>query len=92
NELDAYLGVDIVPCMDPVAWWHENRRTYPNLSRMAISYLTIPATSVDVERIFSRGRLILPHIRNGMSAKSIRALLCLGDWCLLDLVKDDDVV
>lgn len=42
NELDAYLGVDIVPCMDPVAWWHENRRTYPNLSRMAISYLTIP--------------------------------------------------
>lgn len=49
------------------------------------------ATSADVERVFSRGRLILPHIRNGMSSQSIRALLCLGDWCRLGLVEDDDV-
>ena len=48
-------------------------------------------TSVDIERIFSRGRLILPHVRNGLSAQSIRALLCLGEWSLLGLIEDDDI-
>lgn len=49
------------------------------------------ATSVDVERLFSRGRILLPHLRNGLSAQSIRALLCLGDWSRLGLVDDSDV-
>ncbi len=49
-------------------------------------------TSVDIERVFSRGRLLLPHVRNGLSARSIRALLCLGEWSRLGLVKDKDVI
>ena len=50
------------------------------------------ATSVYIERVFSCGRLILPHVRNGLSAQSIRALLCLGEWSLLGLVRDADVL
>jgi hypothetical protein len=49
------------------------------------------ATSVAVERVFSQGRLVLPYIRNRLSAESTRALLCLGDWSLRGLVKDGDV-
>ena len=49
------------------------------------------ATSTDVERVFSQGRIILSHIRNSLSAQSIRALICLGGWSLAGLVKDDDV-
>lgn len=49
------------------------------------------ATSVDIERVFSRGRIILPHLRNGLSAQSIRAILCLGEWSLMGLIKDSDV-
>jgi hypothetical protein len=45
-----------------------------------------------VERLFSHGRILLPHLRNGLSAQSVRALLCLGDWVRLDLVHDDDVL
>lgn len=52
----------------------------------------LPATSVDVERIFSRGRLILSHVRSRLSAQSTRALLCLGSWSSLGLVKDTDVL
>jgi hypothetical protein len=50
------------------------------------------ATSVDVERIFSRGRLLLSHVRNRLSAQSTRAILCLGSWSLLGMVKDEDVL
>ena len=50
------------------------------------------ATSVDVERVFSKGRLVLSHVRNGLSVQSTRALLCLGAWSRMGLVKDKDVM
>ncbi|KAJ7874355.1 hypothetical protein B0H14DRAFT_2343748 [Mycena olivaceomarginata] len=50
------------------------------------------ATSVDVERLFSKGRLLLSCVRNRMSAQTTRALLCLGSWSLAGLVEDEDVV
>ena len=49
------------------------------------------ATSVDVERLFSRGRNVLSHVRNRLSSQSVRALLCLGSWSSMGLVKDVDV-
>ena len=51
----------------------------------------ITATSVDVERTFSQGRLLLSHVRGRLSVQSTRALLCLGGWSKMGLVKDDDV-
>ncbi|KIL63852.1 hypothetical protein M378DRAFT_79131, partial [Amanita muscaria Koide BX008] len=74
-----------------IAWWHKHRSMFPRLSRMALDYLTIPPTSVEVERLFSRGRILLSHLRNRMSAQTTCALLCLGDWSLLNMVKDEDV-
>lgn len=50
------------------------------------------ATSVDVERLFSRGRLILSHVRSRLTAQSTRALLCLGYWSRLNLVKTEDIL
>ncbi len=50
------------------------------------------ATSVDVERVFSKGRLVLSHVRNALSVQSTRALMCLGAWSKLGLVKDRDVM
>ncbi|KZV99873.1 hypothetical protein EXIGLDRAFT_572679, partial [Exidia glandulosa HHB12029] len=64
---------------------------YPRLSRMALDYLSIPATSVDVERTFSKGRTLLSHIRNRLSAQSTRALLCLNSWIPLNIVKTSDI-
>ena len=49
------------------------------------------ATSVDVERTFSQGRLVLSHVRSRLSVQSTRALLCLGIWSKMGLVEDDDV-
>lgn len=49
------------------------------------------ATSVDVERVFSKGRLLLSHVRNRLSVQSTRALMCLGVWSAMGFVKDGDV-
>jgi hypothetical protein len=49
------------------------------------------ATSVDVERVFSRGHILLSHTQNWLSVQLTRALICLGQWSLLGLVKDADV-
>jgi hypothetical protein len=49
------------------------------------------ATSTDVERVFSQGRILLSHIRNRLSSQSTRALMCLGSWSRLGFVKDKDI-
>ena len=41
--------------------------------------------------VFSQGRLLLSHMRSCLSIQSMHALLCLGKWSTLDLVKDSDV-
>ena len=50
------------------------------------------ATSVDVEQVFSKGRLILSHIRNRLTVASMCALMCLGAWSKLGLVRDADLL
>lgn len=50
------------------------------------------ATSVDVERIFSTGRHVLPYSRNRLTTQSTRALMCLHHWSKAGLVKDTDVL
>ena len=49
SEIDHYLVDDVEQADDPVKWWHDRRAVYPVLSRMALDFLTIPPTSVDVE-------------------------------------------
>jgi hypothetical protein len=52
----------------------------------SLTYLT-----VDVERVFSRGRLILPHVRGRLAVQSTRASLCLGLWSSQGWVRDVDI-
>jgi len=63
-------------------------------SSIFISYISfngLLATSVGVERTFSKGRLLLSHIRNRLSVQSTRALMCLGVWSLRGYVRDKDI-
>lgn len=42
TELDDYLTAKIEPTNDPLNWWWHHRTAYPNLSRMALDYLSVP--------------------------------------------------
>ncbi len=44
-----------------------------------------------MERVFSRGRLVLPYVRSRLSVQSTRALMCVGSWSLLGLINDSDI-
>jgi hypothetical protein len=56
---------------------------------MALDYLSVPATSMGVERVFSLGRQLLPFTRCRLSVASMRVYLCLGSWCHRDLIGID---
>ena len=60
-------------------------------ARQFLDHQFILATSVDVERTFNQGRLLLSHIRNRLSVQSTRALLCLGICSEMGYVRDKDV-
>lgn len=110
DELKKYLSTGPEQVANPLQWWCERKSIYPNLSRMARSYLTVPrmrpplfaqyvcaklyssATTINVERLFSKGRILITHLHNGLSASSISALMCLNNWVENGLVKDSDVL
>ncbi|KIM52766.1 hypothetical protein SCLCIDRAFT_140421 [Scleroderma citrinum Foug A] len=81
---------DVAPG-DGLKWWHEQRATYPCLPRMALDYLNIPVTSVNVEWLFSKGHVVLPYLCNCLLSQSTHALLFLGQWSKLGLIKDEDL-
>src|ERR1700733_2362868 len=45
SEVDNYLSRPVENILDPLKWWTDNQRNYPNLSSMALDYLSIPRKS-----------------------------------------------
>jgi hypothetical protein len=45
DELDDYLRQPVENTKVPLQWWVRNQKTYPNLHRMALDYLSIPGRS-----------------------------------------------
>lgn len=68
-------------------------RVSPLTSLAVVQHLQFKflATTVDVERVFSQGRLVLSHVQSRLSVQSTRALLCLGAWCRVGLVKGSEM-
>ncbi|TFL02876.1 hypothetical protein BDV98DRAFT_406861 [Pterulicium gracile] len=50
------------------------------------------ATSTDVERLISRGRFLLPYVRNQLGSERTNALLCLGSWLKSGLLNQDALI
>lgn len=99
DEYARYLSLPPVDDVrDPRSWWLEptQQKLYPNLSKMALDLLTIPAMSADAERIFSGCKLQMTHRRNRMSVKVLEALELLKSWMNLtnweahDAIEDED--
>ncbi|VFQ69930.1 unnamed protein product [Cuscuta campestris] len=87
NELAIYHGV---PCdyddddvnFDVLGWWKQNEHMFPCLGMLARQVLSVPVSTVAVEREFSAGGNILTDFRSCLSAESLETLVCNQDWLL----------
>jgi hypothetical protein len=59
---------------NPVKYWMKLEPKYPNLARLALDIMTIPASSCDCERMFSElGDLLEPR-RRAIGAELLAAI------------------
>ncbi|KAK9953880.1 hypothetical protein ABG768_016000 [Culter alburnus] len=63
DQISKYFSDIQDPCSDSaLVFWSKNKDRYPQLHALAVKLLSVPASSAPVERIFSRGGLIMrPH-------------------------------
>jgi len=64
----------------PLQWWKVHAEDFPTVSRMARDFLAIPATSVSVERLFSRSRHVCRDTRSSFKAQTITEIMCAKKW------------
>jgi hypothetical protein len=81
SELDQYNSMPAVPVtQDPFGWWSVNAKMFPTLSKLAQRYMTMQATSVESERLFSIAGHVISRRRTRLSVMTVRQLLCLRSW------------
>ncbi|XP_010695616.2 putative AC transposase [Beta vulgaris subsp. vulgaris] len=81
DELTQYLSEPPAPIQtDVMEWWKVNSARYPRLSLMARDFLSVQATSVASEELFSRKGDELDRQRFGLSTSTAQALLCVKSW------------
>ena len=76
REICEYINEGIV-FEDALDWWRRNQARFPNLAKLALRYLHIPASSAPVERLFSvAGKVFRPE-RTRMTDKHLETILFL---------------
>ena len=90
------------PCLsdvdDPIQHWASILTSSKNpdkhaLARMALDFLSVPASSTDVERAFSRGGLTVSKRRHALNDESTRAAIVLGSWAkVTGLVPEEEII
>ena len=81
KQLDKYLNISKVPIASkttkPLEWWKEHEKDFPTLSKLAKKYLSIPATSVPSERLFSDAGNQVTQKRTRLSPDLVSQMLFL---------------
>ena len=68
---------------NPLGWWQRvGKLRYPLLYQIALDFLSIPATSCECERAFSRAKRTITMDRNRLSPDTIEALQLQRNWLL----------
>ena len=63
---------------DPLAWWKAHSGEYPRVAELARSHLSVAATSVGVERVFSKGGWIVNKRRCSLADETVSLLMFLA--------------
>ena len=79
HKINKFLEI---PCeereSDPLKWWQdEGKEKFPMLCKLASKYLSIPATSVPSERLFSSAGEVISKKRNRIGDENAEMLVVL---------------
>lgn len=78
DELAYYSLLDPISITsNPLEWWSKNKVMFPTLTQLARKYLSIPATSVPSERLFSDAGNHISAKRTRLSPDLVNKLLFL---------------
>ena len=59
NQYDDEVPIDPEsPESSPLSWWQKNESRFPNISKVARHLLSIPASTAELERMFSRAGVV----------------------------------
>ncbi len=72
-QLQAFKYLNGAPeVIDPLRWWSDKKGTYSELAMVAMSMLSIPATEVPSERMFSTAGTTFQNERTSVSGSLLR--------------------
>ena len=77
-KFDQKEVVDIWTGAVAQVWWQDRSRMYPILHNLSCMLLSIPPSSIESERIFSRGSIIYHPRRNRLGPKTAERLMFLN--------------
>ncbi|CAE6461521.1 unnamed protein product [Rhizoctonia solani] len=98
DTIEAYPDTPTVPsgiinqAGGVLGYWSAEHTNRPRIAQMALDYLTSPASSVDAERAFSCGRLMINHLQHRMSPQTFQAQMAIGFWFGTPLLPNIDSV
>ena len=78
KEANKYLCIDSDPEQKPLLWWKQYSSQFPVLSKLALKYLCIPATSVSNERAFSAAGHVIKSKRSCLLPEHANMLVFLA--------------
>ncbi len=65
NELRTYFAQACVDkTVSPLDYWKSHAEFFPLLTKMAVDYLAIQATSATSERVFSKSKHVISDLRS----------------------------
>lgn len=80
DEVDAYLNLQWIPeeNINVFQWWMQRRTMFQNLSKVAFKMHSIPASSLQSERTFSKGGLTVNDRRSNLDPNTVEDLILLN--------------
>ena len=85
SEIERYLRLPQIPVIDSsgrdqdiLAWWRHESPDFPHLSKMARQFLTAPASSASVERLFSSVCKMHDDLKKNTSEETLESQLIVG--------------
>ena len=80
TEINVYRSLPEDLEAEPLIFWCTHANTLPLLASLAKKYLCVPATSVPVERLFTKAGGVVTKQRSRLTPENSNALISLASW------------